>query len=269
MNTYSGFVYIWYDRKRKWFCIGSHFGKTNDGYVTSTGFMNKAYIKRPNDFKRRILQYYNGTDQKELLQLEQKWLDLININELCIAENKRNGTVRYYNGKKTASGLNGEIASKLRKEYWKSDKGQEHKRRLSKRMKTNNPCKPGSIPWNAGKTCPSISEGRRGKGVGNVPWNAGKTCPSISEGKRANPTVYTDELRQKIGDFNRGRKKSEKTRAKMSESAKTYVKTKEHKKNLSLAAKERSNRVLTCPYCNFVGSGPAMNRWHFSNCKNV
>jgi hypothetical protein len=269
MINHAGFVYIWYDRKRKWFCIGSHFGKTYDGYVTSTGFMNKAYVKRPTDFKRRILEYYDGTNPKELLKLEQKWLNLISVNELCIAENKRYGTVRYYNAKKTASGLNGEVASKLRKEYWESDKGQEHKKRLSERMENNNPCKPGNTPWNAGKKCPSISEGRRGKGIGNTPWNAGKKCPSISEGKRKNPTVYTDELLQKIGDFHRGRKRPEETKNKISNSVKAYIKTEDHKRNLSAAAKERSNRILTCPHCNFVGSGPAMNRWHFSNCKNI
>ena len=25
-KDYFGFVYLWYDRKRKWFCLGSHMG---------------------------------------------------------------------------------------------------------------------------------------------------------------------------------------------------------------------------------------------------
>ena len=42
-ENYTGFVYLWYDRK--WFCIGSHMGSLEDGYTSSTGFMNKAYKK--------------------------------------------------------------------------------------------------------------------------------------------------------------------------------------------------------------------------------
>ena len=53
MNT--GFVYLWYDKKKKKYCLGSHYGSIDDGYITSTGYMMKAYKKRPDDFKRRIL----------------------------------------------------------------------------------------------------------------------------------------------------------------------------------------------------------------------
>lgn len=264
---HSGYVYLWYDRKKKWFCVGSHFGQVSDDYVTSTGFMMRAYKKRPEDFKLRILDYYDGEDPKELLALEQRWLDLVKIEELCIAENKRNGTVRYYNQKKTASGLNGELASKIRGEYWQSEKGQEHKRRLSERMRVDNPSKPGREAWNTGKKCPSISEGRKGKGKGRPAWNTGKKCPSISEGRLANPIVYTEELRKRIGDSQRGRKRTEETKMKQSAALKGKPKSDESRLAMSIAAKERSKRIRACPYCNHVGSGPTMSRWHFSNCK--
>lgn len=42
-HSYAGFVYLWYDRKRKWFCIGSHMGRLDDNYTSSTGWMKKAY----------------------------------------------------------------------------------------------------------------------------------------------------------------------------------------------------------------------------------
>lgn len=264
---HSGFVYLWYDRKKKWFCIGSRFGTTDDGYISSTGFLPKAYKKRPEDFKRKILEYYYGFERKELLQLEQKWLDKIQPYEFCLAENKRNGTVRYYNIKPTASGLGGVYASKLRREYWASESGTEHKKRLSEEMKTNNPSKKGNIPWNLGKKCPTISEGKKGNLKGIPTWNKGLKCPSISEGRRANPIVYTEEMRKKIGDKRRGQKNSEETKRKQSESAKLHTKTKEHKDALSVAAQNRAAQILTCPHCAYTGSATAVKRWHFKNCK--
>lgn len=35
MYNYTGFVYIWRDRKNKMFYIGSHMGKLDDGYIGS------------------------------------------------------------------------------------------------------------------------------------------------------------------------------------------------------------------------------------------
>lgn len=274
MKQHTGFVYLWYDRKKRWFCIGSHFGTTDDGYVTSTGFMKKAYDKRPEDFKRRVLEYFFETDHNELFKLEQKWLDKIKDNELCIAVNKKAKTVRYYNMKKAAKGLRGIFASELRKQYWASEKGIEHKKRLSEETKKRN-------------------AERKGKGIPS--WNSGKKCPSISAGRKANPTVYSEEYfkknservkalwqnpeyvekmknrkkpdHSKIAEKIRGQKRSEETKQKQSEALRGKAKSEEHRKALSLAAKERTKRMLTCPHCNFIGQGPVMNRWHFSNCK--
>lgn len=47
-----------------------------------------------------------------------------------------------------------------------------------------------------------------------------------------------------------GRPRSEETRRKMSESQKKVV-----------------PQIYTCPHCSEVGSGNAMKRWHFDNCK--
>lgn len=64
--------------------IGSHWGSKEDGYVCSSNRMRDAYRRRPQDFKRRILE---TTDCRgDLLQLEQNWLSL--------AESK---SERYYN----------------------------------------------------------------------------------------------------------------------------------------------------------------------------
>lgn len=86
----SGFVYIWRDKKHNRFYIGSHWGKEDDGYVCSSSWMKKAYNRRPEDFKRRILQYEEKS-RKILLEEETKWIGLIKDNEFG---------KRYYNLKR-------------------------------------------------------------------------------------------------------------------------------------------------------------------------
>lgn len=108
---YSGFVYIWYDTKRRWFYIGSHSGNINDGYVCSNTRLKNAYKKRPTTFRRRILEYVATDDRQLLLSAEQRWLDKISDNELMTGKNKVANTIRYYNVKKTASGGNGRKGS--------------------------------------------------------------------------------------------------------------------------------------------------------------
>ena len=73
-----GFVYIWYDRKRKMYYIGCHWGTTNDGYICSSKRMRDNYRNRPQDFKRRILR--SNIEREKLLEEEFKWLDLIGDN---------------------------------------------------------------------------------------------------------------------------------------------------------------------------------------------
>lgn len=75
-----GFVYIWYDKKRKMYYIGSHWGREDDGYICSSPRMRKAYKRRPDDFKRRILSKIM-TDRNDLLDQEQKWFDMVKLRE--------------------------------------------------------------------------------------------------------------------------------------------------------------------------------------------
>ena len=76
-----GFVYIWYDRKHKRYYIGSHWGYEDDGYVCSSRWMRKAYNRRKNDFKRRILKA-DINDRKETLIQEYYYLNMIKNEEL-------------------------------------------------------------------------------------------------------------------------------------------------------------------------------------------
>lgn len=76
-----GIVYLWHDRKRNKFYIGSHWGSEDDGYVCSSKRMKYAYKKRPEDFKRRILNRVH-TNRKDMLDKENDWLQLIPEEEL-------------------------------------------------------------------------------------------------------------------------------------------------------------------------------------------
>ena len=68
-----GFVYIWYDKRRKLYYIGSHWGTEDDGYICSSNRMLDAYRIRPQDFKRRIIEVLYG-DRSKLYESENKWL---------------------------------------------------------------------------------------------------------------------------------------------------------------------------------------------------
>jgi len=105
-SEYTGYVYIWYDTKSKFFYIGGHYGKVDDAYICSNKPMKRAYNIRPTTFRFKVLEYTIGTT-KDLRILEQKWLDKIKDSELMISENVQKGSCRYYNVKKTSSGGNG------------------------------------------------------------------------------------------------------------------------------------------------------------------
>jgi hypothetical protein len=46
-TIYSGYIYIWYDIKSKFFYIGGHKGKVSDYYICSNKPMLRAYKLRP------------------------------------------------------------------------------------------------------------------------------------------------------------------------------------------------------------------------------
>jgi len=88
-----GFVYIWYDKKKTRFYIGSHWGTVDDGYICSSSWMKKTYKIRPTDFNRRILNITKN--RNDLLEQEEVWLKKIKDHELG---------KRYYNLKNTNIG---------------------------------------------------------------------------------------------------------------------------------------------------------------------
>ena len=75
-----GFIYIWRDRKHNRYYIGSHWGTENDGYVCSSTWMRNSYNRRPDDFKRRIIEHVHS--RENLYDVENKWLSLIKQHEI-------------------------------------------------------------------------------------------------------------------------------------------------------------------------------------------
>lgn len=110
-----GFVYIWFDRKRKMYYIGAHWGYENDGYICSSRHMRNAYARRPLDFKRRILK--TNLDRGDIVFEENKILHMIKQEELGR---------KYYNRKTHGQGYRGFISDETREknrqaslEQWK------------------------------------------------------------------------------------------------------------------------------------------------------
>lgn len=86
MQEKYGFIYLWRDKKHDRFYVGSHWGNENDGYVCSSSWMLQAYKKRPQDFKRRIVERFD--DRSKINEIEHRWLQMIKTEEL---------KKRYYN----------------------------------------------------------------------------------------------------------------------------------------------------------------------------
>ena len=74
----TGFIYIWRDKTRNMYYIGSHLGSPNDGYVSSSNWLTHEIKFRPNDFKRRIIKFLN----KDELKLEEyRFIKMIKESE--------------------------------------------------------------------------------------------------------------------------------------------------------------------------------------------
>lgn len=108
----------------------------------------------------------------------------------------------------------------------------------------------------------------------------------MAEVRRNSPpshtTPHTQETKDKISKKKKGIKQSpehiknviaaktgyrhsQETKDKMSLSAKGRVFSEEHKRKLSERAKNA--KILECPYCGKIGSGPGMFKYHFDRCK--
>jgi hypothetical protein len=129
-----GFVYIWFDRKRKMFYVGSHWGHEDDGYVCSSHRMRKAYRRRPEDFKRKIIKVVN-TNRSDLLDEEYKFLCLMPDDDLGkkyynLTNHKNGHWVSYPEKIKT---IRQKISHKTKEAMWRPDVREKYLDSLSTR----------------------------------------------------------------------------------------------------------------------------------------
>lgn len=164
MKQKYGFVYIWRDRKHNRYYVGCHWGVEDDGYVSSSPWLMRAYKRRSTDFKRRILQ--RTTSRQDTFLAEQKWLQLIKDDEL---------KVRYYN-------LNKHVA-----DYWHQyeDKRLSIGEKISQSVKAHRNTPEGQANYLAG------IEKKRGRK--QSPEDIAKRAASI---KQAMAVKYPIEQRQ-------------------------------------------------------------------------
>jgi len=150
MSIYTGYVYLWFDTKARFFYIGGHFGSLHDSYVCSSRIMLRAYKQRPQTFKFRVLEYTYGTT-KSLRETEQRWLNMIKDHELMLSENIKNKTCRYYNVKKNSTGGNGKGTNKGKSHSpWNKglDKSDPRVKNYSDKLSASNKGKRYGIPCN-------------------------------------------------------------------------------------------------------------------------
>ena len=187
-----GFVYLWYDSYRKMYYLGCHWGTIDDGYICSSNRMRDAHRRRPDDFKRRILNRIY-TNKRDLLETEFKWLSKIKTEELG---------KRYYNLRQHHWG------------HWSSDINKT----LSIGQKISNTNKGRKFPGR--KVSP---EGKQ-KMKGRIFTEEHKQ--KISNSKKGK--TLTEEHKEKL----KNRNISEKTKQKLKLASKHTPLTNEHKEKL-------------------------------------
>lgn len=204
-----GFVYIWFDRKRKMFYVGSHWGYEHDGYVCSSNRMRDAYRRRPQDFKRKIIKVVN-TNRSDLLEEEYKFLSLIPDADLgkkyYNLTNHKNGHWVSYPEK--AKSLKEKISIKTREAMWRDDVREKYLESLKTR-----------------DTRSSDPEVRKKRSDSMI-------------GKNTEEWKWKDNLK-KAHESNRGRKLSEEHKKKVSE--KSHFKTLNSKKVSCVHCGKESN----------------------------
>lgn len=234
MKKKYGFIYIWRDRKHNRYYVGSHWGTKDDGYVCSSPWMKQAYKKRPEDFKRRILEYVS--DRSVLCEAEHRWLQMIKLEELRGNRyyNHHNDCFGHWSHTDSSKTISQKISIKLSgrivvtngvdtklvnegetPDSWWRGRTDEHTARLN-RPSTN---RTGKTPWNKGKKCAPWSEETREKMKGRPPaWNKGMTmsaefCEKSGAAQRGKKRGHMSaELRAKISAAKKGKPLSEANR---------------------------------------------------------
>jgi len=201
----EGFIYIWYDRKRKMYYIGCHYGTVDDGYICSSNRMRDAYRRRPHDFKRRILQ--KNISKENLLKEEYRWLQMIDSEE--IGKKYYNLYQRHFGHWTLIPNEEQKKSISRKQSEWQKGKQltEEHKRKISEAHKGKKyPNRKKSVLTTEHKK--NISKGRKGI--------------KFSDEHRANLSKAVLKQSQDISRRRKGMKFSDEHRANLSKAIKSY-----------------------------------------------
>lgn len=216
----TGFIYIWYDRKRKMYYIGKHLGTEDDGYICSSDRMRDAYQYRPHDFKRRIIQ--RNVPRDLLSEEEFKWLSLIKDEEL---------NTRYYNVcRRFCGGFYGNHSEETKQKLREARAKQVISHSEATRKKQSEARKGMMFTEEHRK---NLSEAHKGK---RQPLSE-ETKRKISEKHKGKPRPYarvprSDEVKEKISKSNKGKPKSIEHRKATSEGIKLWWASKKENDNI-------------------------------------
>lgn len=62
------FVYIWHDKIRNMFYVGSHSGTIDDGYISSSKWLTAEINYRTNDFRRKIICFCESKNEAQKVE---------------------------------------------------------------------------------------------------------------------------------------------------------------------------------------------------------
>lgn len=238
----QGFVYVWFDSYRKMYYVGSHWGHENDGYICSSTRMRKAYRRRPQDFKRRILSRVT-TSKQDLLDEEYRYLSMIDQSELgrkyYNLTNHKNG--HWMTVDEKAKTLKERISAKTKEAMYRP----EVRERYLEGLKTRD----------TKSSDPATREKRRQSMMGK---NKGKITAKDSSGNVFHTTK--DDPRWITGEIWAASKGVK--RAPLTEEHKAKVRETSYFKTLN-------NKKVSCVHCGAFGNPGNIGRYHNDRCRKI
>jgi hypothetical protein len=218
-----GFVYIWRDRKKGKFYLGCHWGTETDGYVCSSDMMRKSYRRRPEDFKRRVIERVY-TSRTDLLEAEYKWLQLIADDEL---DGKYYNLNKHHFGHWSTTERAAEIAAKTASK----NRGRTHTEETKAKMSASNKGK------NSGKVRSAESKAKMSAS------RKGSTLTDEHKAKISSSLMNQPaEVIAKRASSNTGKTRTEGQRERMSEGMKGIKKSDEHRAKISEQLRARKGQ---------------------------
>jgi len=241
-----GFVYIWRDRKHKRYYVGCHWGTEDDGYICSSSWMSKAYKRRPEDFKRKIIARVKTT-RLDLFEEEHRWLQMMKQEEIKGHRYYNLSTYRYGHwsaNDTTKQTLIEKISKKTKVAMQRPEIREKFLKGYSKRKKMTNENNRDAIVLRN----ESIKEAYANQELRDIHRINAKDLWSKEEHKQkrsdAMKALWNDlEYRKKITEKSTGRKLSQEAKDKISKAHSGRKHTDDTKANMSLAAKHRWGEV--------------------------